>query len=81
MSELARIGDSTAPHPLIPNVTTTRLLPITTGASSGLALAGFKWNLTGTLLFNANVLFPLSDKGLTGHPTASIAIDCTLERR
>ena len=81
MSELARIGDSTAPHPLIPNVTTTRLLPITTGTSTGMALAGFKWNLTSTFLFNANVLFPLSDRGLTGHPTASIAIDYTLERR
>ena len=81
MSELARIGDSTAPHPLIPNVTTTRLLPITTGTSTGLAVAGVKWNLTSTFLFNANILFPLSDRGLTGHPTASIAIDYTLERR
>ena len=81
LSELARIGDSTAPHPLIPNVTTTRLLPLATGTSTGLAVAGFKWNLTGTWLFNGNVLFPLSEHGLTGQPTASIALDYTLERR
>jgi hypothetical protein len=81
LSELAKIGDSTAPHPLLPNVTTTRLLPTATGTSTRLALAGFKWNLTRTWLFNANVLFPLSERGLTGHPTASMAIDYTLDRR
>lgn len=81
LSELTRIGDSTAPHPLLPNVTTTRLLPTTTGTSTVLALTGFKWNLTSTWLFNANVLFPLSERGLTGQPTVSIAIDYTLDRR
>ena len=81
LSDLAKIGDSAAPHPLIPNVTTTRLLPTSIGTSTGLALAGFKWNLTSTWLFNANVLFPLSERGLTGHPTASIAIDYTLDRQ
>jgi hypothetical protein len=80
LSELERVGDSTAPHPFFPNVTTTRLLPTTTGTSTGLALAGFKWNLTSTWLFNANVLFPLNDRGLARRPTASIAIDYTLER-
>jgi hypothetical protein len=81
LRDLATIGDSAAPHPLIPNVTTTRLLPTSIGTSTGLALAGFKWNLTSTWLFNANVLFPLSERGLTGHPTASIAIDYTLDRQ
>ena len=81
LTELARVGDSTAPHPFFPNVTTTRLVPTTTGTSTGLALAGFKWNLTTTWLINANVLFPLSERGLSGQPTASIAIDYTLDRR
>ena len=81
LSALARVTDSVAPHPITPNVATTRLLPISTGTTTALALAGFKWNLTRTWLFNANVLFPLTDTGLTGRPTPSIAIDYTFDRR
>ena len=81
LSALARVTDSVAPHPVTPNVATTRLLPISTGTTTTLALAGFKWNLTRTWLFNANLLFPLTDNGLTGRPTPSIAIDYTFDRR
>ncbi len=51
LSELARIGDSSAPHPLIPNVTTTRLLPITTGTST--------WYGTGRLQMESHRHIPL----------------------
>ena len=81
LSALARVSDVTAPHPDIPNVATTRLLPLATGTSTVLALVGCKWNLTRTWLLNANVLFPLSDTGLTGRPTPSIALDYTFDRR
>jgi hypothetical protein len=81
LSALARVTDSVAPHPVTPNVATTRLLPISTGTTTALALAGFKWNLTHTWLLNANVLFPLTSTGLTGRPTPSIAIDYTFDRR
>jgi hypothetical protein len=81
LSALARVSDAIAPHPSIPNVTTTRLLPIATGTSTVLALVGCKWNLTRTWLLNANVLVPLSDTGLTGRPTPSIALDYTFDRR
>jgi hypothetical protein len=81
LGALARIQEATAPHPLIPNVTTTRLLPMETGTNTVLALAGCKWNLSKTWLLNANVLFPLTERGLTGRPTPSIALDYTFDRR
>jgi hypothetical protein len=81
LSELARIAEVTAPHPSTPNVATTRLLPETTGTNTVLALAGFKWNLARTWLLNANVLFPLTNTGLTGRPTPSIALDYTFDRK
>jgi hypothetical protein len=80
LSALARVTDSIAPHPITPNVATTRLLPISTGTTTALAVAGFKWNLARTWLLNANVLFPLTETGLTGRPTPSIAIDYTFDR-
>jgi hypothetical protein len=81
LSELTRIAEVTAPHPLLPNVATTRLLPETVGANTVLALAGFKWNFAETWLLNANVLFPMTNTGLTGRPTPSIAIDYTFDRK
>jgi hypothetical protein len=80
LSALTRVTDSIAAHPVTPNVATTRLLPISTGTTTALALAGFKWNLSRTWLLNANVLFPLTDTGLTGRPTPSIALDYTFVR-
>jgi hypothetical protein len=80
LGELARIADVTAPHPLLPNVATTRLLPEATGTNTALALAGFKWNFSRTWLLNANVLVPLARTGLTGRPTLSIALDYTFDR-
>jgi hypothetical protein len=81
LGELARIAEVTAPHPQLPNVATTRLLPASIGANTVLALAGFKWNFAETWLLNANVLFPLTNNGLTGRPTPSIAIDYTFDRK
>ncbi len=80
LGELARIADVTAPHPSIPNVATTRLLPESVGTSTSVALAGFKWNLTRTWLLNANVLVPLTNTGLTGGPTPSLTLDYTFEK-
>ena len=80
LSALARIGEATARHPSIPNVETTRILPFRTGTNTTLALVGGKWNIARTWLLSANVLFPLTDTGLTGRPTPSIALDYTFDR-
>jgi hypothetical protein len=81
LSELARIADVAAPHPSIPNVSTTRLLPADTGTNTAVAVAGFKWNVARTWLLNANVLFPLTDTGLTSRPIPSIALEYTFDRK
>jgi hypothetical protein len=81
LSALSTIGTATVAHPLIPHVETTRLLPVSTGTNTMLGLAGCKWNIARTWLLSANVLFPLTDEGLTGRPTPSIALDYTFDRR
>ena len=69
----------TAPHPLIPNVATSRLLAGDGGTTSALMVNGFKWNVTGTLLVNASVLTPLNEAGLTGGSTPSLSLDYTFD--
>lgn len=80
LGALSRITEVTASHPQLPNVATTRLLPGAEGTDAWLAVAGMKWNVARTWLLNANVLFPLTERGLTGRPTPSIALDYTLDR-
>jgi hypothetical protein len=77
----ARIAAATAPHPQLPNVATTRLLADRTGTTTAQGLAGVKWNIARTWLLNANVLVPLTNTGLTGRLTPSIALDYTFDRR
>lgn len=81
LGSLARIAAATAPHPQLPNVVTTRLLADNTGTITAQALAGVKWNIARTWLLNANVLFPLTNTGLTGRPTPTIALDYTFDRQ
>lgn len=80
LGALSRITDVTAPHPQLPNVATTRLLPGAAGINTLLGVAGVKWNVARTWLLNANVLFPLTESGLTGRPTPSIAVDYSFDR-
>ena len=72
---LGRIGQVTAPHPTSVGVDTIRLLPTTTGVTTGMAVAGFKWNVADRWLFNANVLLPLTDRGLRARMVPAIALD------
>jgi hypothetical protein len=81
LDNLARIAAATAPHPQLPNVATTRLLADRTGTTTAQGLAGVKWNIARTWLLNANVLVPLTNTGLTGRLTPSIALDYTFDRR
>lgn len=72
---LGRIGQVTAPHPSSVGVDTIRLLPTTTGVTTGMAVAGFKWNVADRWLLNANVLLPLTDRGLRARMVPAIALD------
>ena len=72
---LGRIGQVTAPHPSSVGVDTIRLLPTTTGVTTGMAVAGFKWNVADRWLLNANVLLPLTDRGLRARIVPAVALD------
>ena len=72
---LGRIGQVTAPHPISVGVDTIRLLPTDGGTNTGVAVAGFKWNVGGRWLFNGNVLVPLTDRGLRARIIPAFALD------
>jgi hypothetical protein len=72
---LGQIGQVTAPHPSTSGVDTIRLLPTTTGTMTGMAVAGFKWNVGGRWLVNANVLLPVTNRGLRARFVPAIALD------
>ncbi len=75
VESLGQIGRVTAPHPGSVGVETIRLLPSGTGTMTGMAVAGFKWNVGGRWLVNANVLLPVTDRGLRARIVPAIALD------
>jgi hypothetical protein len=70
-----QIRQVTAPHPSSIGVDTIRLLPTAAGTMTGMAVAGFKWNVGGRWLVNANVLLPVTDRGLRARAVPAIALD------
>jgi hypothetical protein len=57
-----------------------RLVPSGEDQTTSLAVAGFKWNVGGTWLIHGNVLFPMTDSGLTAKFTPTIALDYSFTR-
>jgi len=72
---LGQISQVTAPHPSSIGVDTIRLLPTAEGTMTAMAVAGFKWNVSGRWLVNANVLLPVTDRGLRARAVPAIALD------
>jgi hypothetical protein len=72
---LGQISQVTAPHPSSIGVDTIRLLPTAAGTMTGMAVAGFKWNVGGRWLVNANVLLPVTDRGLRARAVPAVALD------
>jgi hypothetical protein len=81
-----RIAEVMAPHPRIvdtqgrPLVNTMRLVPSGEDQTTAFAVAGFKWNVGGTWLLHGNVLFPMTDTGLTSKFTPTVALDYSFTR-
>jgi hypothetical protein len=75
IEDLGQIGEVAAPHPTSVGVDTIRLLPAETGTMRGMAVAGFKWNVGGRWLVNANVLVPVDDRGLRARVVPAVALD------
>lgn len=74
------ISEVIAPHPRIAGVDTVRLVPGGSTQVVTLAVAGFKWNVSGTWLLQGNVLLPLTERGLTARYTPMIALDYSFTR-
>jgi hypothetical protein len=81
-----RISEVIAPHPRIrdaqgrPLVNTMRLVPSGEDQTTAFAVAGFKWNVGGTWLLHGNVLFPMTETGLTAKFTPTVALDYSFTR-
>jgi len=75
VASVGRLRQTAAPHPTLVNVRTLRLSTTDEATTRALMLAGFKWNLASTWLLTVHVLRPLTETGLNGGWTPTIAID------
>lgn len=75
VSALHDITLSSAPHPSIEGVDTLRLAAGTSAVTLASAVAGVKWNVTGTLVIGAHVSFALVKHGLTAPLTPSLGLE------
>ncbi len=67
-------------HPTLANVETLRLTSTGETSERVVAIAGFKWNVLRSLLFNAQVLRPLTSSGLYAAWVPSVTVDYSFER-
>jgi len=82
VSELRDIEYSSEPHsgttadpPTYVGVDTLRLVAGPSGTTLLTALAGFKWNVTGTLVIGGHVAWPIAERGLTSRITPTVALE------
>lgn len=75
VSELHDLELVSAPHPTFAGVDTFRLAPFASANTLATAIAGFKWNVDGTLVVGAHLAFPLVRHGLTSPITPTFAIE------
>jgi hypothetical protein len=75
-----RIAELITPQPRIAGVDTRRLVPSGEDRTTAFAVAGFKWNVSGTWLLQGNVLIPMTDTGLTAKFTPTLSLDYSFTR-
>jgi hypothetical protein len=75
VNELQSTELVSAPHPTIIGVDTLRLSSTGSGLTLANAVAGVKWNLSGTLVLGGHVSFPLVRRGLTAPLTPTVALE------
>jgi Putative MetA-pathway of phenol degradation len=80
VSALRDIAFSAEPHPTIDGVDTWRLVAGSSGTTLVMALAGVKWNMTGTLVVGGHVAWPLTDSGLMASITPTVALEYAFTR-
>jgi hypothetical protein len=75
LSDLREIVSVSEPHPTIAGVDTLRLVPGTVVPTLTSAVTGVKWNIHGTMVISAQVLWRIGDAGLTAPVTPLIGLD------
>jgi len=75
-----RITAFVAPQPGVVGVNTTRLIPGGDDQTTAYAVTGFKWNVAGTWLVHADIVWPMTESGLTPRFTPIVAVDYTVTR-
>ena len=75
LSDLREIVSVSEPHPTIAGVDTLRLVPGTVVPTLTNAVTGVKWNVRGTMVISAQVLWRIGDAGLTAPITPLVGID------
>jgi hypothetical protein len=77
---LRDIALSAEPHPTIIGVDTLRLSGSPSALTLLTALAGIKWNISGTLVLGGHVAWPLAERGLTAAITPTVALEYAFPR-
>lgn len=75
VSELHDVTLAAAPHPTISGVDTLRLVSGEGGTTLANAVAGVKWNVTGTLVIGGHLVFPLVKHGLVAPLTPTFGLE------
>jgi hypothetical protein len=75
VNELHDIALTSAPHPTIFGVDTLRLSAGNSAVTLSRAVAGVKWNATGTFVLAGHVAWPLAKRGLTAPVTPTLALE------
>jgi hypothetical protein len=75
VSDLHAIDVATAAHPTISGVDTLRLAAGVSATTLVHAVAGVKWNVTGTLVLGAHVTWAVAKRGLTAPVTPTIGLE------
>ena len=75
LSSLRSVSLSGAPHPSIVGVETFRLTGGEPGRTIASGIAGFKWNLAGTVVLAAHLRWNITSTGLTSPLTPSVGLE------
>jgi hypothetical protein len=80
LESFGKLAETTTPHPRLSGVDTIRLTGVQEASDRILAVAGFKWNVTGTWLISANILRPVTTTGLNARWVPTVSFDYSFGR-
>ncbi len=75
ITELRSFELGIAPHPSVNGVDTLRLVAGSETGGVMAATTGIKWNVTDTVVLSGQILWTLSDRGLTAPATPTVALE------